>query len=454
MKHRLYYYLPFALVIVVSLAYAVWGVRSAYRLYPGLPGYAVHATDGTPGWAATWGLVTQGVNPYSKQGQAIVETFYFGRPLNDNDLAVVQDKHSFVYPLYVTFLFLPFVSFDLAPALALLWFTLFLAYVLSVLLWFRLVVPGHGAYWLVLLTLCLLIPHAWYGLQNRQPTLWIFLLLTGVICGMFRRSTTGDFAAGALFIWSFGKPQSAILVLLYAILFYTVMRRQGLWAGRWFWFGLGATGMGLFVVTNLIVPGWIPNFVGALNDYRDFAGTTGAEALFGSNVFLEQFAVAITTLIWLGMIVYMIRHPQWRIGHLITLAYAMILQTFVFPTHLYNFVFGIPILLLAFRALFKESQSGVDFLFTRTGGRVRGINLVVLGLVLVAVFTLAYYWLGIVQDIGIGGLTTLTQQIRGVLPWRVYYFPPLALALGGVLFLQEIVLARKTPVHQLAAEMR
>lgn len=67
--------------------------RSAFRFYPsGLPGYTVQAFDATPRWAGTRALFFQGLSPYSAEANRIIQTQYFGRPLEPDDDKYIRDQ--------------------------------------------------------------------------------------------------------------------------------------------------------------------------------------------------------------------------------------------------------------------------------------------------------------------------------------------------------------------------
>src|SRR4051812_3825686 len=93
-------YAGLAVVGLLVLVLAIQGVRSAYRTYPSaLPGYQVQPFDATPRWYGTRGLFRDGINPYSPEGDALIQSAYFGRALEAADSSLVVDRQRFAYPL-------------------------------------------------------------------------------------------------------------------------------------------------------------------------------------------------------------------------------------------------------------------------------------------------------------------------------------------------------------------
>src|SRR5581483_2587846 len=150
-------------------------------------------------------------------------------------------------------------------------------------------------------------------------------------------------------------------------------------------------------------------FVSGAREYRAYAGATGAEGLFGSNTAAAWSVSAGFILVWLAMVWYALRHAQWERGHLWVLAYAFVLQTLVLPSHTYNLLFAVPLLLLVAHDLFVRFAAGRD----RT-------TFVLLGVWVLTVYLASYYWIGILEEVGSGTLGTL---LRAWLPGGVIYMP-------------------------------
>lgn len=207
------------LFFAIVAGFLLWrGITSAYKFYPGLPGYKVQAFDSTPRWAGTRALFLGGVNPYSPEGDVIIQTQYFGRPLQPGDKEYTGDQQKFAYPLHVVLLYLPTIFTDFSTALIVLLISFYLSFVAGVWLWFRHTsFPVHPLSKLLLLTLFLALPETYVGFQGRQPAIWVFFFISACIYLMTRGDAVSDVLAGFLLAWSTIKPQSSVLVILYIV---------------------------------------------------------------------------------------------------------------------------------------------------------------------------------------------------------------------------------------------
>lgn len=412
------------LFFAIVAGFLLWqGITSAYRFYPGLPGYKVQAFDSTPRWAGTRALFLQGVNPYSPQGDAVIQTQYFGRPLQPGDKSYTGDQQKFAYPLHVVFLYLPTIFSDFSTALIILLISFYVSFVVSIVCWFhRLDFPASTSGKLFVLTLCLALPEMYIAFQSRQPALWVFFFVSACIYLMMRGDPRSDALAGFVLAWSTIKPQNSVLVILYVV-FVVYLFSRGLRKSIWFLTGFIGTGLVLLGLTWVILPGWVLDFLNAARDYRNYAGSTGAESVFGVNSVGAIGVSLVGILIWLGMIWYVLKHPSFKDGHYLALAYALALQVLIFPSHLYNFVFVLPLVLVALKWVWSKTNVGVDVL---TPG--------VLGLLLLTVYFAYLYWFGILSE-GFGGtIAGIFSTIRFFLPGGVYYFTVSAMFLGPLLF--------------------
>lgn len=219
----------FALVLFVAVAtpMVIWGVVSSYRLYPSaLPGFQVQPFDSTIVWAGTRALFVQGISPYSPQGDAIVQTMNFGRPLQPGDEKYAHDEQRFPQTSFARLLFLTF---------------------------------------------CLTLPATYTSFQSRQPAVWVFFFLAATVLLMMRNTPRADGMAGFCLAWSTIKPQSSILVIGYVVVVY-YLAGHGLKKSRWFLAGFIGTGLLLLALTQLVSPGWVSEFIRSASDYRGYAG--------------------------------------------------------------------------------------------------------------------------------------------------------------------------------------
>lgn len=420
---------------------AVQGFTSAYRLYPSaIPGYRVQAFDSTPRWAGTRALFLQGISPYSPAADAIIQTQYFGRPLQDADKAFIRDRQGFAYPLYIVWLYLPLIFFDFSTVLVILWVSMAAAFVAGCWLWFKILsFPSDILARLFALAILLALPTTFTALQTRQPTLWVWFFLAVAIFLMRRQTPFADGIAGFFIVLACIKPQSAILVIGYILIVYYLVGR-GLRASRWFLLGFGLTAAVLLGSTWALQPGWLAQFLVAAQSYREYAGATGAEAVAGPQSPLALVLMALAILPWLGMVAYQLKRRTFEPGHLLTIGYALVLQIVIFPTHSINFVFVIPLVLL-----------GCRWLWSARSGAPKWAQYALAGSVVSAIYLAFYNWLNIAVE---GAGPAVVGTLRQLLPGRIFLLPLLALLSGAILYwLARTEFERKRPPVVPAADL-
>lgn len=415
-KTRAFKAIAITVLGAIVLVLLFQGVRSAFRFTTSKLGYPVIAIDATPRWAATRALFFQGINPYSAEGTAVIHTAYFGRPLEASDADTVEDKQLFAYPLYVVWLYAPTVVPDFSTALVFLWIAGFLALGASVFLWFRLLdFPEQVGTRAAIAILILCIPVSYTALQTRQPALWVLFFCSAAVFLRGRGRAMTDAAAGAALAWATIKPQSSILVVGYLLLSQGLMERGN---RRWIMpLSFLVSMVALWGASEWVVPGWVGDFWAGAQGYRAYAGNTGAEAALGPGP-----AAAISGLlfaaIWAGMIAEAIRRRAFGDGRLWAVAYAMLLQVWLFPTHSYNFLFGVPLGLLTARELVRGRGLRPEW------------ETAILGACYAAALYMLYsQWTGILEDAGVG---IAAGEIRSALPGGAAWFPPWMMALGAV----------------------
>lgn len=423
---------PLRLVIVgifalLVTAYGVQGIRSAHRLYPSKLGYQVRAFDVTPRWVGTKNLLYLGVNPYSEEGSALIEEAYFGRVLKPIDESIVKDKQHFAYPLYVIFLYAPTVMMSFPNALLVIWIASFLMCIGSIWIWLKLTNLNNGAYFLACSTLFLTWPQVYIGLQSRQPLIFVFSLISiGVYLIMYGERKASHVAAGVLLFVSTIKPQNALMPVTYLLVVWLPSlgdkrRTESVWLGFLVTFGAS------LLLTEWLVPGWIREFVRSLSDYRNYAGTTGAESLWGKGMLsLSMSMLSVMVAMAVGILSYRVRRLD---VHLIGVSYILVLQGLVFPAHLYTVMMGIPIVILSLGSLIRR------------GGKTNKYYTFAIWLVLVSTFCVLYkYWIHILSEAPLpDGIRRSVLMVMDTLPDVPLYVPiPLMLVLGIILFRKAI----------------
>lgn len=249
-----------------------------YRLVNQIPG----GNDFLARWTGAYYWLVEGVNPYDPQVSLAAQRMFYGRAA---DPTLGESLAHFYYPLYAMIFFAPFglIPFPLARAL---WMTI-LEVALPVLLWMGLRIanwkPGP-----VLLALLMAFSIFWYpgvrAIFVGQFAVIEALLLIGALLAI---RSERDALAGVLLALSTAKPQMAILLIPFVILWAASNRRWQiiLWAA-------GAQTV-LMALSLALIPGWPLPWLWQILDYAQFTKPGHPVAIIAS-----AFPGASQTIIW------------------------------------------------------------------------------------------------------------------------------------------------------------
>lgn len=225
-------------------------------------------SDLYPRWLGARELLLQGRDPYSPEITREIQAGYYGRPLDHSRSNDPEDQQAFAYPVYVIFLLAPFIHFPFAAVQKGFAIVLWLATALSILLWLRALrwkPPLSTTLAAMILTLGS-IPFM-QGLKLQQLSLLVAVLLAGAVAAVASRRLI---LAGVLLAIATIKPQLDLLPVL--------------WLGGWAlanWksrknllISFFATLVLLLVGSQIILPGWIGEFLLALRDYHLYTHNT------------------------------------------------------------------------------------------------------------------------------------------------------------------------------------
>lgn len=235
---------------------ALWIVGPARLTFP-------TQTDIYPRLVGARALFERGVSPYSQSVTAEIQTGFYGRPLRPDE---TRDQQRFVYPLYVSFLLLPFLW---VPSWAANFFFLALlaaAILLNLVLWLGLADwkprTSDSAWILVVLFLS---PPIIQGLRIQNLVTVVATLLTVAIYSVTRGRLL---SAGLALAFATIKPQAALLPIIWLILW---SLRD--WKARRKLAVSFAAAMALLIATScLLVPTWIGEWFSAMMSYRKYFG--------------------------------------------------------------------------------------------------------------------------------------------------------------------------------------
>ncbi len=223
-------------------------------------------SDLYPRWLGTRELLSHHRNPYSPEVTRDIQIGYYGRPLDANRPGDPKDQMGFAYPLYVVFLIAPTITFPFSSVrLVVHWFFILLT-ALSVPLWLRAMkwpVPPALTATLVILTLGTL--PVLQGIKLEQLTLLAAAIIGVCVLLLVRDSLV---LAGVLLAFATIKPQLVLLIAAWLVLWACGNYRA---RGRFLW-SFGLTMTILLAGAELVMPGWIGQFVKALAAYREYTG--------------------------------------------------------------------------------------------------------------------------------------------------------------------------------------
>jgi hypothetical protein len=189
------------------------------------------------------------------------------------------------------------------------------------------------------------------------------------------------------------------------------------------------------VITIWLVPVWIGEFLQALTQYKDYAGSTGAESLWGKGPVSTGMSAFFALLgILLSIASYRARRGEL---HFFVYSYVLVLQCLIFPQHLPVTVIGMPVFIFAVRRAIATLNERRWSLFC------------VLSLFLIsAVYTLYRYWFGIIAEAGLTDrVTGVFLRIRDLLPNTNLYTPILLLLILGMIMSVEKLWERSRPLN-------
>jgi hypothetical protein len=216
-------------------------------------------SDLYPRWYGSRELLLHGRDPYGADVSREIQDWLYGRPI-----APGEDQDRFAYPLYVAFVIFPTIFCAFWPLNAFMpWLLLFLT-AASVLLYLQVLGwrPPPLIMVLVLLLSLSSFPVA-FGVRIRQLGLLTGLLLAASLaCIKSNRLVS----AGILLALATIKPQLTILIVPWLLLW-----TLGEWhARRAFFWSVILSLAALFTASEILVPGWIREFIAGAVAYTTY----------------------------------------------------------------------------------------------------------------------------------------------------------------------------------------
>jgi len=224
-------------------------------------------SDLYPRWLGSRELLLRHRDPYSPEITREIQTGYYGRPLDRALKNDPTDQQAFAYPVYVAFLLAPTVKLPFPAVQALFRWILAGLTVISVAVWLRVIRWRMSA--ITTITLMLLIFSTFpvvQGIKLQQLTLLVAPLIAGSIFCLVRGRLV---AAGVLLALATIKPQITAPLVAWLLLW-------GLSAPslRWRFVASFFSMITVLIVSGeLLLPGWMHEFVRAVTAYLGYNGT-------------------------------------------------------------------------------------------------------------------------------------------------------------------------------------
>jgi hypothetical protein len=250
-----------------------------------------HYSDLYPSWYATRELLLHGRDPYGPQVSQEIQVWRYGRAVRPGEQ---RNENRFAYPLYIGFLLAPVINLPFPQVVRLFRWILPLCALSSTLLWV------HMLRWrcnrALLGSLTLLSFGNFPVLESiylQQPVLLAATFLAGAGACL----TAGHLGlAGVLLALATIKPQLTVLLAPWLLL-WAVSEWRSRQALIW---GFGLTMFLLLLGSQLLVRGWIKEFVAGLVAYQHYTGNFSLlQLLFGrvANVIASLGLVTATAVL-------------------------------------------------------------------------------------------------------------------------------------------------------------
>lgn len=353
--------LQFAVLFVVSAiaAASIWFYFDRILVAHQITDAAAHSrprgnlSDLYPRWLGARELLLHGRNPYSKQVTLEIQEGYYGRPLDASRPNDPKDQQGFAYPVYVIFLLSPLVWLPFHQVQIFFHWLLIGLTAASVPLWLR------ALHWRIAVlamasaaVLAIGSVPAVQGIKLQQLSLLVAALLAGSAACM---ASGFLFCGGVLLALATVKPQLAFFVGAWAVLWAVSDWRRR----RNFVFGLSVAMALLLAGAEIVRPGWMRMFVGAVQQYHRYTQNQSVLDQLLPGAFAGKMA-ALLAMALAAVLLWRLRHAPAgspRFGSAVALVMAT--TVLVVPMYApYNQVLLLPAILLLVRDRRRLALSG------------------------------------------------------------------------------------------------
>ncbi len=310
------------LFFATVLAFSMWFFVDRVWAPPG----EVHFSDLYQSWYASHELLLHHRDPYSAQVSHEIQSWIYGHPVSAKD---ARNENRFAYPLYFTLVLAPTVKLPFSAVEGIFRWLMPLLAIATALLWvatlgWRCSRPILGA--LVLLSL------------GNFPVLEsVYLQQPGLIAGTFLAGAGAALAsgrlglAGVLLALATCKPQLCVPLALWLLLWAASgwrSRKNLVW-------GFAVTLLLLVGVTEILLPGWIGEFLAGLAAYQRYTGNFSILALLFANA--GGTIASIGLVLAVAAAAWKMRHEpadstRFQFGFCLVLALTVVVIPTMYPT--------------------------------------------------------------------------------------------------------------------------
>lgn len=266
-----------------------------------------------PAWYGSREVLLHHGDPYSEQLTLQIQKAVYGHPVGPE-----MDQQHFAYPVFSTVLFLPFAVLPL-PVARVFAFPVLIALLAASIAWWT----GRMSPRFLLLASLLAAASfpCYYALVALQPTVIVAAIIAACYAAARRNHLI---LSGALLALACTKPQLAIGLIVPML----VWAFHDLRARRRLPLAFVAAGIALLAFGQLLLPGWIPEWLSILRSYSSYARATPVICNLGT---WPGIALTIAVLVSVAV-------ATWRHRNDLPFTSALWISTvlLVVPLHIYD----------------------------------------------------------------------------------------------------------------------
>src|SRR5215831_15658284 len=253
-------------------------------------------SDLYPRWLGARELLLHGRDPYRDDITREIQIGYYGRVLDPSRPNDPKDQQAFAYPVYVVLMLAPTVKLPFAIVRSWVFWLFTLLTAITVPLWlhtlgWRISTSGKIA-WTLLTLSCF---PAVQGLKLQQLTVLVAAIIAAAMSAVAQRRLG---LAGVLLAMATIKPQLVVLLTLWLGVWVISQWKERQWL---FWSFVITIAL-MVAAGELLLPGWIREFRGAMASYYTYTGggTSVLDVLLTKTIGRMGSVVMVALLSWLA----------------------------------------------------------------------------------------------------------------------------------------------------------